>query len=231
MRSRISSVGRQRLHETEPVDDGDALLAEQVAYYRAAAAEYVVDDDPARELAVALDRFRPAGDVLELACGPGVWTEQLLRTADSVTAVDASPEMLARARARVGAARVRFVQADLFAYEIEDEYDLVFFGFWLSHVPPDRFDQFWAMVRDCVKPGGRVFFVDDNVRAPDELVHGEESPVIERRLEDGTAYRAVKVPHEPADLQARLQDLGWDIVVRAASGHFYWGGGTAVRGQ
>ena len=213
------------------MDVGDGLLAEQVSYYRAAADEYVVDEDPARELAVALDRFGPAGDVLELACGPGIWTEQLLRTADSVTAVDASPEMLARAQARVGTARVRFIQADLFVCELEDKYDLVFFGFWLSHVPPDRFEQFWAMVRACLKPGGRVFFVDDNARAPEELVYGEQSSVVERRLKDGTVHRAVKVPHQPAALQTRLQDLGWDIAVTAASGPFYWGAGTAVRSQ
>lgn len=32
--------------------------------------------------------------MLELACGPGVWTGQLLRYATDVTAVDASREML-----------------------------------------------------------------------------------------------------------------------------------------
>ena len=61
----------------------------------------------------ALDVFRPAGSVLALACGPGVWTGQLLRYAADVTAVDASPEMLAIAAARVGRERVRFIQADL----------------------------------------------------------------------------------------------------------------------
>jgi demethylmenaquinone methyltransferase/2-methoxy-6-polyprenyl-1,4-benzoquinol methylase len=216
-------------YETEPMDIGDDVLAEQIAYYRAAADEYAVDEDAGRELAAALDRFSPTGDVLELACGPGVWTEQLLRTADSVTAVDASPEMLARARARVGAERVRFVQADLFAWEPQDRYDLVFVGFWLSHVPPDRFERFWAMVRDCLEPGGRVFFVDDNARPSEELVHGEGSSVVERRLEDGSAHRVVKVPHRPADLQARLRDLGWDITVTAATGPFYWGAGTVGR--
>jgi demethylmenaquinone methyltransferase/2-methoxy-6-polyprenyl-1,4-benzoquinol methylase len=208
------------------MDTDDDLLAEQAAYYRAAAGEYAVDEDAARELATALDRFRPSGDVLELACGLGVWTEQLLRTAASVTAVDASPEMLARARVRVGAARVRFVQADLFTWEVEGRYDVVFFGFWLSHVPLDRFDRFWAMVRDALKPGGRVFFVDDNARTPEELVHGEESSVIERRLRDGTAYRVVKVAHQPAELEARLRDLGWDVTVQACRGSFYWGAGA-----
>jgi len=60
-----------------------------------------------------LDGFAPAGDVLELARGPGTWTPRLLRDAATLTAVDAAPEMLAIARKRVGDDdRVRFVVAD-----------------------------------------------------------------------------------------------------------------------
>jgi len=104
--------------------------------------------------------------VLELACGRGAWTSQLLRHATDVTAVDASPEMLAIAAARAGSERVRFIQADLFAWEPDRRYDVVFFGFWLSHVPPARFEPFWAVVADCLKPQGRVFFADDAYRTP-----------------------------------------------------------------
>jgi len=46
----------------------DPLLEEQTAYYRAAANEYRVPPGAARELAAALEAFRPSGDVLELAC-------------------------------------------------------------------------------------------------------------------------------------------------------------------
>jgi hypothetical protein len=38
----------------------------------------------------------------------------------------------------------------------------------------------------------------------------------------------VKVPHQPADLEARLQDLGGDVTVKAGSGPFYWGADTAA---
>ena len=86
-------------------DESDSLLAEQVAYYRAIAPEYedhVIPGPGEDELIAALEAFRPTGDVLELACGPGAWTERLVRHARSVTAVDAAPEMVARAKARVG---------------------------------------------------------------------------------------------------------------------------------
>jgi len=140
--------------------------------------------------------------------------------------VDASPEMLARAQARVGTNRVRFVQADLFAWEPDRRYDVVFFSAWISHVPLRRFQAFWSLVANCLRPTGRVFFIDDAYRTPDELIEGESSSTIRRRLNDGSAYRAVKVPHRPADLEERLRRLGWQISVSATSGPCYWGQGV-----
>jgi demethylmenaquinone methyltransferase/2-methoxy-6-polyprenyl-1,4-benzoquinol methylase len=208
-----------------------ALLDEQAAFYRAVAAEY---DDHALpfaddELVQALDAFRPTGSVLELACGPGTWTPQLLRHATDVTAVDASAEMLGIASARVGQQRVRFVLADLFGWRPDRRYDVVFFGFWLSHVPAERFASFWSLVADCLQPDGRVFFVDDAYRTDEELIEGEHSPVIQRRLTDGTAYRIVKVPHQAADLEQQLDRMGWRIKVHPTAGPFYWGSGTRQR--
>ena len=98
----------------------DALIAEQISYYRARAHEYelgALDFPGGEELAAALNAFRPDGEVLDLACGPGVWTPFLLEHAESVTAVDASPEMLALASSRVADdPRVRFMTADLFEW-------------------------------------------------------------------------------------------------------------------
>lgn len=210
--------------------DLEQLLAEQVAYYRAVAPEYEGCTLPfggGDELAAALDAFRPTGHVLELACGPARWTGQLLRHATDVTAVDASPEMLAIASARVGDDRVLFVQADIFEWRPDRRYDVVFFGFWLSHVPLERFASFWSLVADCLAPGGRVFFVDDAFRTPDELVEGESSSTILRRLADGSAHRAVKVPHRAEELEDRLARLGWRVQVRrTTTGPFYWGAGS-----
>jgi len=204
------------------------LLAEQAAYYQALSGSYLekgLDLPGGDELAEALEAFRPTGRVLELACGPGVWTGQLLRHATEVTAVDASPEMLDLAAARTGGDRVRFVRADLFDWVPDRRYDVVFFGFWLSHVPPERFDSFWSMVADSLAGGGRVFFADDAYRTPDELVSGPSSSTIRRRLEDGRSYQLVKVPYQPAELEERLRRIGWDIRVTATSGPFYWGAG------
>ena len=172
-------------------------------------------------------RSPPAGDVLELACGPGWWTSRLLQDATSVTAVDAAREMLAIARDAIGDdARVSFVLADLFTWRPDRRYDVVFFGFWLSHVPLERFDAFWALVDECLAPAGRVFFADDAYRTADELIEGPESTTILRRLNDGSPHRVVKVPHTPHELERRLAQLGWDVAVSPTAGPFYWGAGS-----
>jgi len=203
--------------------------AEQLAYYRAVASEYEDHeiDVPGRdELLSAIDSFRPNGDVLELACGPGVWTQTLLRSAASVTAVDGAPEMLARARARLGTrASLRFVHADLFSWRPDRRYDAVFFGFWISHVPEDKFASFWSLVAEALEPDGRVFFFDDSHRPDIELIEGASSAIVQRRLHDGTPFRVVKVPYEPAELEQRLRDMLWDISVTGTSGPFFWGTG------
>jgi len=214
---------------------GSSVQAEQLAYYRAVADEYeehMIDVPGQDELLSAVDSFRPTGDVLELACGSGLWTQRLLRSASTLTAVDGAPEMLARAQARVGSdRRVRFIEADLFSWQADRRYDAVFFGFWISHVPDDEFAAFWSLVADALTPDGRVFFCDDNHRPEPELIEGADSPLVQRRLNDGRPFTVIKIPYEPADLEQRLRDLGWSITITGTSGPFYWGTGGFTPGR
>jgi demethylmenaquinone methyltransferase/2-methoxy-6-polyprenyl-1,4-benzoquinol methylase len=212
----------------------DRLIGEQQAYYRARAphclAEALVPLGAAeagelrRDLGAVFDQhFR--GDVLELACGPGTWTAMMAERARSLTAVDGAPEMLEIAYERAAGDHVRFIEADLFEWTPERPYDAVFFGFWLSHVPEERFDAFWEKVRDALEPDGRVVFVDDAGRSDEELVYGADSSVIERVLRDGSRHRIVKMAHTPDALRRRLAGLGWSFEMRAAE-PFFWGVGT-----
>ena len=62
----------------------DEVLADQVEYYRRRAGEYDVTaygDVPAVRVRIArlVAEMRPAGSVLEIACGTGLWTEALAR--------------------------------------------------------------------------------------------------------------------------------------------------------
>ena len=125
-----------------------------------------------------------------------------------------------------GRRNVDYGVMDIFAPSVATRVDLMFFSFWLSHVPPERFDSFWRTVRSSLRPRGRVFFLD-SLRDPSstavdhELADGLE--VARRRLNDGREYRVVKVFYEPPDLERRLISLGWRGTVQSTGRYFLWG--------
>lgn len=225
-----------------------SVLAEQRAYYGARAAEYDewflrrgrYDHGPEQnarwwaevaEVRTALAAARLTGEVLELAGGTGIWTERLARNATSITVLDASPEMIAINQdrlARAGLAdRVAYQQADLFAWRPDRAYDAVFFGFWLSHVPAGRLDPFLAAVAEALRPGGRVFLVDNRREptssSPDQPLAAADDPIMPRRLNDGRTFRIVKVFREPAELVAAFARQGLELTVHETPTYFQWG--------
>ena len=216
----------------QAVDVSDEeLLEEQRAFYRARAPEYDEwwqrrgrydrgheTQEWHRQVAIvdgALRSFAPRGDVLELAGGTGWWTQRLARTAATLTVVDASPEALEINRDRVARTDVDYVVADVFGWRPERRFDIVFFSFWLSHVPRSRFGTFWQLVRSCLAPDGRVFLIDnrdDPTPAPhrtDPYVVRYEPDLHVRRLDDGSEYRVVKIMYEPDELQSLLNAASW----------------------
>jgi demethylmenaquinone methyltransferase/2-methoxy-6-polyprenyl-1,4-benzoquinol methylase len=215
------------------------LVAEQKRYYAERAPEYddwwyrrgryeLEADALARwqadvaEAEAALDEFAPRGAVLELAAGTGIWTRRLVRLADRVVAVDANPETLA-----LNTSAAQLVRADAFEWEPAERFDLVFFSFWLSHVPEERFDEFWSRVRAALEPGGRVFLVDsgagDTAHTGTDQADGQET----RSLADGRTFRIVKRRWRPEELDERVAPLGFALDLRdSANGHFLFGGGA-----
>ena len=223
--------------------DDRPILDEQIAYYRARAEEY--DEwwfrtgryDRGEEqrqawfaevaqVEAALRQAGPAGHILELACGTGLWTRLLVDGATSVTAVDASPEVVRLNAERVRSPRVEYVQADLFRWRPERRYDFVFFGFWLSHVPEHRFVAFWDIVRSALRPDGQVFFLD-NLFGQEQTATNhtdiDREGVVERKLNDGRRFNIVKIFYEPVVLEQRLRELGWTGYVRTTGRFFLYG--------
>ena len=221
------------------LDRARELLESQRRYYDLRASDYMgaktdrrcageMEPELAREL---VDECGLTGDVLELACGPGTFTRDLLRHATTVTALDASAAMLARAQREVADRRVTWIQADVFSWVPMRRYDAVFFGFWLSHVPPGDLHRFSALLRECLHAGGRMAFVDEDDRGAVnddcELVDGV--PTARRTLKDGRQFDIVKVFWEPVALEARLRGLGWDVAVKPAGATFLYGVGGPTR--
>ena len=233
-------------------DEVERLLAEQIRYYRARAPEYDEwwmrqghwDLGPVhnqRWLAeidrvnAFLDAFAPRGHVLDIGAGTGLWTVRLAEYAERITALDPSPEALERNAERLAptGTPVDYVEADVFSWRPPKRYDVVFFSFWLSHVPMARFDEFWSIVDAALAPGGRVFFLDN--ATPERQALGLEPGILSRtdrdvgvslrRLNDGREFRAVKVYWEPAELMTRLASLRWAMDIAVTEWAFIYGSG------
>lgn len=192
----------------------------QIAYYGARADEYDATYSTRMDmlrLAKALDSLPVGGDVLEIACGTGQWTRLLSHRARSLTALDAAPEMLRRARDRMRGTETRFIEADVFEWEPDRQYDTVFFAFWLSHVPPVEMEPFWDLLRWALAPGGRVVFLDDSPAKAEieDRVEAAPVPTVHRTLSDGSRHVAVKVLRDPTELTSQLSSLGWGALVEA----------------
>ena len=224
------------------------FLASQQDYYRARAPEYDewwerrgrYDHGPEangrwfreqEEVYTALARLELTGDVLELACGTGNWTQRLARSAAHVTAVDGSPEMLRLNRERVQSEQVEYVQADLFAWQPERRYDAVVTGFWLSHVPPEQLDPFLGTVRSALVPGGCFFFIDSRrdplTTTSDQPLPAAEQPWLTRRLNDGREFRIIKLFYDPDEFRSRLEAHGFRAEVRETESFFLYGWAVA----
>jgi demethylmenaquinone methyltransferase/2-methoxy-6-polyprenyl-1,4-benzoquinol methylase len=134
--------------------------------------------------------------------------------------------MIALNRARVGSPAVTYVQADVFAWTPpRATFDVCFFGYWLSHVPADRFASFWSAVAAALRPGGRVFLVDSYHPGP---LPGDTQ---ERELNDGRRFTVVKRFWQPAELTAEAAALGWhlDATVTTHGGILHANGTPRVR--
>lgn len=222
-------------------------LQEMKEYYRARAHEYDewfyrqgrYDRSPetnarwfaeADEVIAALDAFALTDDILELAPGTGIWTERLVRTASTITAVDASPEMIEINRTKVASDRVTYVLADLFSWQAERRFDGVFFGFWISHVPLERLDGFLRSVASMLRPGGKVFFVDGRKEPTSTAINHQlpeqDSQVMIRALNNGQTFEIVKNFYDPVDLATRCTRAGLDVTIHETATYFLYGKGT-----
>jgi ubiquinone/menaquinone biosynthesis C-methylase UbiE len=210
------------------------ILDEQMTYYRKRAPEYDETTGQTEEIQRAfararelLQQYAPCEQVLELACGTGTWTRALLPLGHELTAIDASPEMLSLARQKVGNAFVQFQQADLFQWQPTQQYDLVFFANWLSHVPPPRLEAFLGTVARAVRPGGSLVMVDQYAPLQEDreiIVRDEEEGAIyaNRSLRGGQTFTIVKVYYDLQLIEHLLDALDFTVTVQKLDDIFFF---------
>ena len=160
--ARLAEV--RRLLAADALANHDGVMVERgdtVTGYRRWAATY---DQPRNSLFDADEPVMhqiieglPPGDALDAACGTGRYAEYLAGRGHRVLGVDSSPEMLARARARVPSGE--FVLGDLHELPLPDSsIDLVVSALALAHVP--TLAPVMAEFARVLRPGGNLVISD-----------------------------------------------------------------------
>lgn len=213
---------------TQPSDAASSEIAAMQAYYDRRADWYDASmgyDDPkvVQSLEPVIEAVRePMRDrsVLEIACGPGFWTERVAPIARSILATDYNESTLAMARRKpIDSARVTFARAD--AYDLSSlpaTFTGAFAVDWLAHVPKSRMPHFLAGLHARLTPGSSVVLCDQTPGPTSitDLSDAEGNHVQERELRNGARYRVIKHFFSDAEFAAFFDGTAQLIIKRFA---------------
>jgi 2-polyprenyl-3-methyl-5-hydroxy-6-metoxy-1,4-benzoquinol methylase len=106
----------------------------------------------------------PGKRALEIGCGTGLFTEMFAQSGAQIVAVDISPELLEKARARgLQESQVRFLAMPFEECDVEGPFDAVIGSSVLHHLD---IKPALAKIFTLLKPGGVLFFAEPNMLNP-----------------------------------------------------------------
>ena len=110
---------------------------------------------------VSLINIEKGDSVLELACGTGYLTLQLLNKQADVISVDQSVGMLAKAKQRVPFGK--FVHSDMFKYTNSKKFDYVVFFFVLHELTASERIRILKLAKGFLNKNGKIIICDFSI--------------------------------------------------------------------
>jgi len=211
----------------------DTSSNEMKAYYAARASYYdVVYDKPERRqdidfLKQHLPQRFANHEVLEVACGTGFWSQHIAPSSARFVATDGVAEPLEIAKTRAGIDPRNCFVADAYWLPASlGQFDGAFAGLWFSHVPIERYAEFFTSLHARLRPLARVILIDNSA------VQCVEFPIVEtdsygntfqrRPLRDGSSHRVLKnFPSEQQLTSLAAQFRATNVEFRALE-HFWY---------
>ena len=173
--------------------------------------------------------LKPGMSVLELGCGAGYFTRELVHSGADIVAIDLSPELLEIARSNCSVPNVQYQIENAYELSYDDAvFDSVVGSSVLHHLEIEK------ALRDVyrvLKPSGTIFFTEPNMLNP-QIAFQKNIPWIKRKLGDSpdetaffrwplrrllerTGYRGIRIdpfdflhPKTPVPLIKHVNQLG-----------------------
>jgi 2-polyprenyl-3-methyl-5-hydroxy-6-metoxy-1,4-benzoquinol methylase len=138
----------------------------------------------------------PGKQALEIGCGTGLFTEKFAHSGAQIVAVDISPDLLDKARARgLQESQVRFLAKPFEQCGVDGPFDAIIGSSVLHHLD---LQPALARILALLKPGGVMCFAEPNLVNPQIMIQ-KTIPWVRKRLGDS--------PDEKAFFRWRLRQL------------------------
>ena len=125
--------------------------------------------------------IKPTDSILELGCGTGYFTKEIVLTGAKVTAIDISPELIAIAKDEIKADNLTFQLANAYSLEYEDNsFDSVIGSSVLHHL---EIEQAIREAFRVLKSGGFICFTEPNMMNP-QIALQKNIPYLKQKLGD-----------------------------------------------
>lgn len=149
-----------------------------------------------RRVKMLTDFIVPGSKVLELGCGTGYFTKEIIKTGADITAIDISPDLINAAKESTEASNVRFVVDNAYSMSFENEkFDFVIGSSVLHHL---QINSAVTEIRRVLKGGGRIAFTEPNMMNP-QIALQKNIPFLKRLAGDS--------PDETAFFRRQLRKL------------------------
>ena len=166
---------------------------EQIYFRKIPKRRKEIDNEVTRLVEIGEDK-----EILEFACGTGYWTSRISKTAKSITAFDASAEMITQAKQKDYSCPIDFIQADLNNIPLQDiQFDFICLGFWFSHHPREKYNDLFDTLRAHLRQNGKIWMIDNNPPAEGPLNYSTGSDEYgnnykKRFLDNGESFIIIK---------------------------------------
>ena len=134
-----------------------------------------------RRVKMLTSHLKTGDKVLEIGCGTGYFTREIVKTGALVTVIDISPELLEIAKQEIIESNVHFMIDNAYELSFEDHtFDSVVGSSVLHHLEPEK------AIRELfrvLKPGGSFYFTEPNMMNP-QIALQKNIPALKRRLGD-----------------------------------------------